>query len=333
MIAFLALSAFAALSGTPAAKGYYALSDQIDHSVLVCIGTVEDIVLVLDPETGERRLPVARVAVERVLKGAADTRTVHHEAWGTWACDTTGARIGQRALFLLGPHTQLSRFTEEERRAVHADLGTELVLRNVGSGDGIRTIDVSRGEERVACRGAPDVIAPPSEMQRLVDIARYVEELARFSPDAASAHARSGRASSRSREPSGSFDLRILPDGSARLARSLGRSERVVTWELEPAERERLARELGLATAGEVRAVGSAPGHDDARRLTVRSGAASLSFVEPRDRWSPPIAGTTEERFAAADALRAWQTIRATIACDGCDDHSEKDRRWLAALR
>jgi hypothetical protein len=273
------------------------------------------------------------VAVERVLKGAADTRTVHHEAWGTWACDTTRARVGQRALFLLGTQTVISRFTEEERRAVHAELGTELVLRNLGSGDGIRTIDVASDEELVSALGAPEAVgARAGHLLRLADVVRYVEELARFSPDAASVHAHGG-ASSSSRGPSGSFDLRILPDGSARLARSLGRAERVVTWELAPAERERLARELALATAGEVRAVGSTPGYGDARRLTVRSGASSLSFVEPRDGWSPPIDGTIEERFAAADALRLWQTVRATIDCDGCDDHSEKDRRWLATLR
>jgi hypothetical protein len=332
MIALLTLSALAALSVTPATKGYYALSDQIDHSVLVCIGRVEEIVPVTDPETGERRLPVARVAVERVLKGAPDTRTVHHEAWSTWTCDTTGARIGQRALFLLGKHTEVSRFMEDERRTVHAELGTELLLRNVGSGDGIWTIDGSSGEELVSDLGAAEAVGlREGHLLRLADVVRYVEELARFSPETTWVHARSGSASW-SREPSGSFDLRILPDGSARLARSLGRAERVVTWELGPVARKWLERELALSIAGEVRAVGEAPSHGDVRRLTIRSGESSLSFVEPSAGWCPPVDGTLEERFAAADALRAWQTILVSIDCDGCDDHSEKDRRWLQAL-
>ncbi len=332
LIASALLVAAIAASASPVRKGYSALANRLDASTFVCIGRVTEIIEVRSaaPVEGEFNpgrsvLPFARVAVERVLRGDARTSVVYHEAWGTWMCDTTQAEVGQRALFLLGPGS-IARASEALRATVDDALGGVPVLRNVGSGDGILTITSTDGVEYVRASGAPNTLLSAQlrskcEFERVL---RYCEELLCFSLDSVSVHARSG-GTWLAWEKS-SFDLRILPDGRARLATQLGPDERVSEFRLDPHIWADLRRDLESATAGQVRSV-STPGlHASVRRLALRFETGGLTLTEPAQGLP---AGTEEDRFALQDALRAWSRVRAIIDCPDCADHSERDRALL----
>ncbi len=321
-------------------KGYYPLADQVDDSTFICIGRVEEILVIPTPahlsdDRALRRgsLPIARVTVERVLKGAKDVAVVYHEAWGTWTCDTTTAEVGQRALFLLRRGGEVQRAPEVVQEAVYAALGSDFLHRNVGSGDGIQPIHRDDGKDLVRCVGAPDVLDHERVRyaQSLADVTAYIEELDRFALDAVSVHALSGYASLSSKD-SGSFDLRIRPDGQARLATSLGCAEQVKTFELDSNAWRSMGHELERLIAGQKRIVGDPGNRHLVRELTLRTRLGSLSYAEPSD-WSPAANWTSDQRFALVDALDAWAYVRSHIDCLQCDDHTEKDRIWLQNLR
>jgi hypothetical protein len=325
LVASALLVAAIAAAASPVEKGYSSLADTLDASTFVCIGRVTEIIEVRstgsikgDLNPGRSVLPFARVAVERVLRGDARTSVVYHEAWGTWMCDTTEAEVGQRALFVLEPGS-IAGASEVLRATVHDALGGVPVLRNVGSGDGILTITSTDGVEYVSAFGAPKALWSAQlrkyEFERVL---RYCEELLCFSLESVSVHALAWEKSS--------FDLRILPDGRARLATQLGPDERVSAFRLDPHIWTDLRRDLESATAGRMRSVGTPGLHASVRRLALRFETGGLTLTEPAEGLR---AGSQEDRLALQDALRAWSRVRAVIDCPDCADHSERDRALL----
>lgn len=334
MLALLALAAAALSSGAPPiSKGPYPLSDRIDDATLICVGRVTHIYDVPSPIplrnlAGElRTLRVARVAVERVLKGDKSTSVVHHEAWPTWMCDTSSARIGERALFLLGPGL-LPGYSKQIREVVYQEIGTETVYRNVGSGDGILRIRKTDGTEVVGVAEAP--LALRSEVVHLASdfgkVLSYVERVCEYSLDAVRVHA---RWNSTVASPNGGFDLRILPDGRARLARlgPFNSEEGESTYSIDEATWSRLQKKLGALVAGKRRKIGDAPRPHLQRRLALRFDDGELVL---REGWKDFHPGGSEERRATLkDALQAWALVHATLDCPGCEDQTEHDHALL----
>jgi len=337
MLALLLSLAPVVSGGESPRKGYLALADMVDRASLVCIGRVEEIVVVVSPEPvgGLRELPIARVAVERVLKGAPETTEVFHEAWGTWICDTTGAKVGQRALFLLASEGIVASASQAVKEQVLAALGPGVLLRSLGSGDGIALIVTENGEEVAYCQGAP--LTLDSKRVRyartLAAVVDYVAELVRFSLDKVSVRARSGDATLYT-SPSGSFDLRLLPDGEARLAIRLGPAETVRRFTLDPRTWLDLRERLASLLSGERRFVGEEKGFSFTRKLAIRLDEASLALAWPRD-WAPPAGWARDTAFAPAfaDALRAWALVYAAIDCPGCDEYAVPDGLLLKQSR
>jgi len=325
MLATLLL--FAAAAGGSVAKGYLALTDKVDRSTFICIGRVVEIVKVPAPaelHSPNEELPIARVEVERVFKGDRSRSVIHHEAWSTWKCDTTSAEVGERALFLLAPGVLEGR-ARNVRQSTYAAIGADVVLRNVGSGDGIVDIEGEGEGARVHCPGAPYVLSDGDHAQRIDDLLRYITDLETFSLDAAIVHARSGWPMM-STKAVDAFDLRVLPDGRARLAKNLGAGELVSMFHVD--RWEQLHRDLDLLVADQRRTVGDATSVPLVRELALRSDGGTLTFAEP-SLWFPP-GESSEGRRAAEDALKAWALLRAAIDCPECRDDTARDRARLA---
>jgi hypothetical protein len=155
----LALALLAvAVDPHPAEKSVLRLSDAVDGSTLICIGTVERVDTVVPPEgwrgqadgwsmrQAPAELTLGRVLVERVLKGDPATKVAYHEAWRSWTCDTTSAHAGERCLFFLGPGA-VSDAAPLARESLAARVGGAPILCNLGSGDGIVPITVPESGE------------------------------------------------------------------------------------------------------------------------------------------------------------------------------------------
>ena len=331
----LALALLVTLGDPSPKKGYYALADMVDHADFICIGRVDEIVMVSPVQPLEcgfsqprGELPIARVTVERVLEGDATADVVYHEAWGTWTCDTTSAHVGEHALFLLSRTGCVAAAPDDVRNAVHAVIGSTNLFRNVGSGDGIQRITDSDGLSFVGGSGVPRALEFEGST-RLADVIRYVEELQRFSLDAVAVHARSGHAWL---NDTAGYDLRILPSGEARLATRLGPREEVRTFQLDPRDWVGLRNDLGALVAGQERRIGSKAEHWPRRRLSVRADDGLLEFIEPatpRD----PSGLTPAERLDLRDFLDAWTRVLGAIDCSECPSYAEEDRQRLEMLR
>jgi hypothetical protein len=331
----LALTLLAAMAFSPAGsiirKGPVPLADHVDKASVICIGRVDDVIRVALPgihwpSTRDDSLPIARIVVERVLKGPQDLKLVYHSVWPTWACDTTRAEVGQRALFLLSPDAHLGDAPQQVRDAISLALGTDDVLRNVGSGDGILPIRVFNGEELVHYFETPKALRMRDYDSRLTDIVNYIEVLARFAPELVTVYARSeslGEDVDRSRW----FDARILADGSCRLAVALGQQERVSMLQLDEAKWRALRSDLDVFVGAGDRLLGDPSYWSPERRLVVRTTEGTLRFLEPRKDDRRELQGA--ERLTLQDALGAWTAIADMLACSDCYDHSDADREWL----
>jgi len=298
---------------TSYSKGYYALADRIEDAAVICLGTVTEIVELQDDGLGAERLPFARITVERMLKGDPELREVWHEAWGTWACDTTSARVGERGLFLLGDHGGVARTRPEVRARVLRRLGTERILRNVGSGDGLLEYD-PRGFVRMT--GDPPGLRVDGRVSPTA-LEAYTRELLEFAPDRLALFARFGGPS----VLPGTFDLRVRADGEVRLAAPLGWKEEVRRFRLEPARLERVCEALQLHVRPEPLPLGR-PEESRLRRLVVRLPAGGLEFheaVRASGSWPPREPAL---RLAFEEAERAWRTVLELFA-----DESEWIRR------
>ena len=319
-----------ATSGSSARKAPYTLEDMVEGAGLICIGRVEEILVVESPEpvAGRTQLPIARVAVERWIKGDAGTPFVHHEAWTTWACDSTGAEVGERALLFLCRNGVIGQSSASVQSAVQLHVGTDEIYRNWNSGSGILPILEEEGIEYVGTTRGVDIGVPLSDawfLRKLSDQVEHIEGLLRFPRGSVSVLAQRGWDTF---PEGGTFDLRILENGEVRLATRLERGEEVRIFTLEPGVWQSLKRELEVLVGDEPREAGLPMERWLVRRLVLRVDGSTLTFGEPTG-WSPRKRASPAERFALQDALRAWTLVREVAGPPDPDPHAEKDRLWL----
>lgn len=323
------------------------LETAVESSTFICIGTVDRVERVPCPSewalgpmgySPPRELPFARIRVERVLKGDSCTEFVWHETWTTWPCDTTQSLVGERALFLLGA-AQTDRQSDAARAAVAQSLGPGLVVRNIGSGDGLEPIRlVDDGVECVHYGGAPYALDLPGPAafpnrpnarrrgtQSLAAIAAWIEDLARFPRARCAIRMRSDALD----EPRGqAFEVRFLADGSFRLAIGVDRYQVVRSGRIEAAVWEPLRAAIERASA-EAAPLASASAALDRRDLTVRLDGADRRWSLPA---SVPDASTlpSDTRAAQNALLTTWELAHGALECLECADHGTADRRARA---
>ncbi len=329
-----ALATLAAPS--PFRRGTPNLTYQVDAAAFVCIGTVDKVFAVSFPDgidadgtkfesRWETSLRFARIRVERVLKGNPGTTVVFHEAWPTWMCDDTSDRTGERSLFLLGPGVIAKASGSDRNLAVDA-LGSELILRNVGSGDGIVPIQRDGSHEYVVQWGWPESLRDPDSGKgwSLTRVLSWIETAARFSPESCVVHACCNATFPVASGRTESFDLRLLADGSRRLSKNQGGF--VVVDRVDPPSWNRLQLVLGGELVEAAQTIGDEPGMP-ARSLAIRVNDRTLAFRQARDQ--------SLESFGEASllglqrALRAWAAVWDVLDCPTCTDHRADDERFM----
>lgn len=318
----------------PAEKSMLRLSDAVDGSTLICIGTVERVDTLVPPEgwqepeaSGFRfrqapaELTLGRVLVERVLKGDPATKVAYHEVWRSWTCDTTSAHVGERCLFFLGPGA-VSDATPIAREALAARVGGAPILCNVGSGDGIVPITVPEsGAPFVRFHGAPEEYGVEGHekrggLVRLSKVLEHVEQLARFAPELVVVRATSRRADDRT-----GFDYRILADGSTCFA--TGSMSPLRTSKLSERDWSALKSALSIAIGPAPIELGEARSYNPYRSLHVALPGVRLSFT---DDDSVIVSGMEDAEFARYRAtIDAWKLVHTAMDCADCVDHSARD--------
>ncbi len=334
----LALTCATLAAPAPLEKAIPRLSDQVDASTLVCIGAVDEVLTVPFPdgiESSDREFEsrredefrFARIRVERVLKGDPNTKVAFHEAWPTWICDTTSDETGKRALFLLGPGVIAGARAEDRQRVTRA-LGSDVVLRNVGSGDGIVPILRDGSHEYVQQWNWIDALRDPEHRKgsSLARVVAWIETSARFAPDVVAVHARCNKPIPLGPEAADTFDLRILIDGRRRLARKLGEREWVVVDRIEPTRWDSLQRMLrDLVTRSEL--IGQDTPGWHARSLSVQMDDHRLEF---RQGWEETLSGfDRREQPGVIRSIRVWAALWSVLDCPTCTDHRAGDEQYL----
>jgi hypothetical protein len=313
----------------------FPFSNLIEDATVICIGTVDEV----------RTVPVAKeawpsrpdepvfghVVIERVLKGPSDLKSLWHEGWASLSEDFTLPGLNVRGLLLLRPGQVERTAPPDAKDQLRRALGPEPILRNVGMGWGLIAIRKSDAGDLLDPHPCyPDAFLAtgkdfPERSARLADVVDYIEVLQRFSGDALALHAYSS-----ARNDEASFDLRVLRDGSARLATNVeGRNwkREVVTlekWEPEvwSATKSALETLLGrkqLKLHRESKLGGT-------RELRVSLPSAGLDFTNAK-LLVDELEG--EERATYAVVLRCWSEVRARIAALEIADYSQEDKVWL----
>ena len=123
------------------------------------------------------------------------------------------------------------------------------------------------------------------------------------------------------------FDLRVLADGTRRLATQPGAGELVVVDQVPPEDWKAIQRRLARGLGSGEHQLGSKRAYYPDRSLTVRIDGASLRFVEEREFNAGPL--DDEARARRVRALRAWAIALDALACAECTDQRDDDRRWI----
>ena len=308
-----------------------AFSSRVDEASVVCIGTVDAVRTIEIPPgvTGGPSEPAVfgHVKVERVLKGPADLHEFWHEGWAAgFSEDMTVPGLNVRGLLLMGPPSMDRWASAELREHIRSELHTQLVLRNVGGGDGLIAIRNDGAGEYVERYTLPRALRAPQETYpkgatRLSDALAYIETLVRFSGEALAVWAHSGAIG----RDGASFDLRVLRDGSYRLASHV-EDETVVLgrWE-ESAWAKLRAVETQLLAGGSVQLESDKPWMAT-RTLRIALDKSQLVFS---DAGLDPEHLDAETARAYKTALLCWAEIRAAITTPGLADHRARDRAWL----
>lgn len=302
--------------------------DLVRYADLVVVGDVVRIETLV--RKGDREEPFAELSVKRVVKGEAGLASVVYLARGTWTCDTTTAKLGERVLLFLS--------TDEQDKDVEPALRAEVATRFPGSqrarilwsGLGRMPVDVREGEEFatydndvIMPEGFPSVAGPEPEYD-FIRSAKVTEFAQRIRGLVESQRATWLRASVT--EPTSAalaWDLDIAWDRGVRLVVHEGNGDReahsrltlVQTHELEHALRQ-VHRPL-RATYG-----AGAP----------ELGVRTLSVLDPEAPLTTILRQLDDETLDPAgwrelpEVLELWARLRGFFDEPTCADHRKEDR-------
>lgn len=340
----VALALLVSAPAITAAPGKHVeLRDEVDASAFACIGRVERVVPIelparLRPTSADLmgREPepatLARIRVERVLKGDPETRIVFREVWSTGIFDQSTAVSGDRCVFLLVPG-KLADATPAEMAAITKETGKELILRAIPGMDGILPIQGASDREWVTCCTAPrEIQAPPAVPAKpfgecvvpLPNFVDYVATLVRFDAQTVAIRAQAFGQLAHDDQP---FDLRITDGGSVRLATGRSRDEKVRVFDLDAATWSTLRDALrALAADGPIVARDPVNGAKQ-RALSVSLDGRTIEFTETRGFVAKQL--DTSTCALVASSLRAWSLVRGAVDCPACTDHRPLDETWL----
>lgn len=352
----LALGSFLAPSPPgPASVAIIPLNSLARHADAIFVGRVEEVFEVQQPTPvrGEPKrgwsgafsrttIPVARVKVERAIKGTVVGTRVHYLAMGTWTCDSTRAKVGERALFFLND-TDWARHLSDDARASFlkkTDGGNDFQLAHSGYGrmpilggqarELVRFSAIRLPQSYPTIQGAdlqPTARGRFLELPKLQDHLRALGES--YLPHFRLTHHQSGTPNS----DSGDFgwSLEVWGDGFARLI-----SEAVPRWRLDfdvdLQELARLRGELGRLKPEKLQLEFECDGD----RTTLRTLQVSTD-----DRAVQPLVDvrlgdlrklerlSSEQRPRVASALELWGNLRDLTQQENLLDARHHDQQLL----
>ena len=324
------------------------LAELTRFAEVICVGRVEEVFELVQPPPEESiwpvsapigewaRVPVAKVRVERGLKGVGEGDVVYFLARGTWTCDITRAEVGERALFFLNESDWSDRLQREARVELKKRAASAPVYAVAHSGRGRMPLCAVEGNEYatfwsevVLPEDLPTIADPEEERSfiRGVHLPSMEERLATLVSAQYPSFSLSYR---QALSPDRGWRFRVWGDGYALLFVEDPKTPQRIESRV-PAER---IRELAVALgkAGEAKLSGrfGQEGLDGPlRRFEGRADGCLVRFELVL--MTPGSVVGEEERRRAAGALELWAELRGLFDQPGTLDARVRDRACIAA--
>jgi hypothetical protein len=155
------------------------LDELVMMSDAIVIGEVERVVDVkptfgawfVPDELASSTWPIAELRVLRTLKGDPNVVKRRFAAFKTWMCDTSDAKVGERALYFLADMDPASELGEELVPEIKDEFGAPEAAWIVHSGRGSMAISTVDGREYVTCWVSD--VEVPEPLPRIASIEGY----------------------------------------------------------------------------------------------------------------------------------------------------------------
>ncbi|MEW6072656.1 MAG: hypothetical protein AB1726_08715 [Planctomycetota bacterium] len=324
------------------------LAEVARFAEVVCVGRVEEVVeLEQEPRDGGsrsvppdlgtiRRIPIARVRVERSLKGTEEGEFVYYLAMPTWTCDISRAEVGERALFLLADTPWDRALQPATRAALKRLTGSRPVYAVAHSGRGrlpLREVDgreyATYWKELLLPDDLPTIAGPEARYSfiRSALLPALEERLAQIHLVQLPSFDLSHR---QPLAPRLGWRFRVWGDGVTRLDVEDPAGARRIDAHVPPERIAELATRLARTAAPELTGSFGQEGPDGPRRtFDARSADRRVQFEI--HALAPELVVGQEARRRAAAALELWADLRCLFEHPGTLDARDRDRACLEA--
>ena len=311
---------------------------------VIFVGRVEEVFVLEQPQEGDGsgsmpcpldklpRVRVAKVRVERALKGVEHGDVVHYLATSTWTCDISGATSGERALFLLDESDWPLDLQSAARAELKTHTGPAPSYRVAHFGRGSMPLRLLEGEEYAAFWSGvimpddlPTVVGldddyPSRRAAHLPSLEKLLAKIVLEQLPHFSLSHRHPLAMDRS------WGFRVWGDGYARLRIDDPKEgAKYIESKIAPEHIAKLTAALRDASASSVSGSFGQDGPDGVSRILEAQGKDhSLSF-ELHTLFPESVQGN-EDRLRVTTALKLWAELRALFDEPHTLDARERDR-------
>ena len=313
----------------------------------IFVGRVEEVFEVAQPDhrpggnTGDplpylEAIPIAKVSVQRPLKGVEEGETLHYLATGTWTCDISRAVVGERALFMLREsdwprHLQPAARSELRRRTASAP-----VFAVAHSGRGRMPLREVEGIEYATYRhnivlpeDLPTIDGPEERYSliRSVHLPSIEKKLSKIITEQLPCFSLSHR---QPLTPDRGWRFRVWGDGYCHLIIENPKRPQHIESEVPSKKVMELAATLQSACESDLTGSFGLAGPDGPQRIfeaRTRDGRVRFEL----HAISPELVQGREQRLHAAQALQLWAELRSLFDQPGTLDAREGDRACIDA--
>ncbi|MCE9596197.1 MAG: hypothetical protein K8S98_18560 [Planctomycetes bacterium] len=316
------------------------LEQLVVMSDAIVIGEVERIVDVkprfgswFAPDALDRpNWPIAELRVLKTFKGDPAVSKRHFAAFGTWTCDTSDAKVGERALYFLTDMDPASDLGEALVPEFEGAFGAPDAAWIAHSGRGAMAISVVDGREHVTC-WTEDVVVP-AELPRVASTSGHdFIKCLELAPLVASIDAvRAVCVELEARRAPGiePWTLAVHADRTATLV-AQGAKRPWRELKLDGTAQIAALRALRDANALTNSMTFGGPAATRGERVVRVLGEPGALEIVLRDL-DPTALKSHEHALELRTLLEEWSALRGGFEDRRCADHREADARVLAAL-
>lgn len=327
------------------------LKDLTRFADAIFVGRVEEVLMVVQPDHRSEYdsadplpycslIPIAKVSVQRPLKGVKRGEVVHYLAMSTWICDTTTADTGETALFFLDRSDWADQLTATFRSNLKRRTGEPTTHLLGHAGRGRMPLRIVDGEEYVTFR--TDIVLPEelvtidgpepekASFIRSIRLASLVERLQQIFPTQRPYLCAANRTPL---SPDRGWQLEVWGDGFAFL--DVDDPDRPIYSKItiEPTRLEELKRKLDAVARLELPTHLGLRGLDGPRRLLeIDIGDKPARTLEIHTLF-PESIEEGAERDQAIAVLELWSELRGLFDTERTLDFRSYDRSCLEVWR